>query len=160
MKALRCRARRWCHRPQRSDRLGIHQQRRGRQDLYIETFNPAAPDEYRVNGAWKKAETFDELIHVKGQPDEHLKVVATRHGPVVRRDGDNANKGYALRWTATEPGGLSSTYNWLGKAKNWAEFRNAMKQVWGPAQNTVYADATGNIGYVMAARVHSKKRPR
>lgn len=128
------------------------------QDLYIETFNPAAPDEYRVNGAWVKAQIFDEVIHVKGQADQHLKVVATRHGPVVRRDGDNANKGYALRWTATEPGGLSNTYNWLGKAKNWTEFRNAMKQVWGPAQNTVYADATGNIGYVMAARVPIRKK--
>lgn len=128
------------------------------QDLYIETFNPAAPDEYRVNGAWLKAQIFDEAIHVKGQPDEHLKVLATRHGPVVRRDGDNANKGYALRWTATEPGGLSNTYNWLGKAHNWTEFRNAMKQVWGPAQNTVYADATGNIGYVMAARVPIRKK--
>ena len=125
------------------------------QDLYIETFNPAAPDEYRVNGAWVKAQLFDEVIHVKGQADEHLKVVATRHGPVVRRDGD---KGYALRWTATEPGGLSNTYNWLGKAKNWAEFRAAMKQVWGPAQNTVYADATGNIGYIMAARVPIRKK--
>jgi penicillin G amidase len=125
------------------------------QDLYIETFNPAAPDEYRVNGAWVKAQIFDEVIHVKGQADEHLKVVATRHGPVVRRDGD---KGYALRWTATEPGGLSNTYNWLGKAKNWSEFRNAMKQVWGPAQNTVYADAAGNIGYIMAARVPIRKK--
>ena len=125
------------------------------QDLYIETFNPAAPDEYRVNGAWVKAQIFDEVIHVKGQPDEHLKIVATRHGPVVRRDGD---KGYALRWTATEPGGLSNTYNWLGKAHNWTEFRNAMKQVWGPAQNTVYADAAGNIGYIMAARVPIRKK--
>jgi penicillin G amidase len=125
------------------------------QDLYIETFNPAAPDEYRVNGAWVKAQVFDEVIHVKGQADEHLKVSATRHGPVVRRDGD---KGYALRWTATEPGGLSNTYNWLGKAHNWAEFRSAMKQVWGPAQNTVYADVTGNIGYIMAARVPIRKK--
>ena len=33
-----------------------------------------------------------------------------------------------------------------------------MKQVWGPAQNTVYADATGNIGYVMAARVPIRKK--
>ena len=56
------------------------------QDLYIETFNPAAPDEYRVNGAWVKAQMFDEVIQVKGQADEHLKVVATRHGPVVRRE--------------------------------------------------------------------------
>jgi penicillin amidase len=125
------------------------------QDLYIETFNPAAPDEYRVNGAWKKAQTLDEVIHVKGQPDQHLAVVLTRHGPVVRRDG---NKGYALRWTATEPGALPNSYNWLGAAKNWDEFRRAIKQSWGPAQNAVYADIAGNIGYIMSARVPIRKK--
>ena len=125
------------------------------QDLYIETFNPAAPDEYRVNGTWKKAQTLDEVIHVKGQTDEHLAVVSTRHGPVVRRDG---NKGYALRWTATEPGALSNSYNWLGTTKNWDEFRKAIKQSWGPAQNAVYADVDGNIGYVMSARVPVRKK--
>ena len=125
------------------------------QDLYIETFNPAVPDEYRVNSAWKKAQTLDEVIHVKGQPDEHLAVVLTRHGPVVRRDGA---KGYALRWTATEPGALSNSYNWLGAAKNWDEFRKTIKQSWGPAQNAVYADVTGNIGYVMSARVPIRKK--
>src|SRR5580692_8212531 len=35
------------------------------QDLYIETFNPAAADEYRVKGAWVKTHVFDEAIHVK-----------------------------------------------------------------------------------------------
>jgi penicillin G amidase len=125
------------------------------QDLYIETFNPAAPDQYRVNGVWKKTQTLDEVIHVKGQADEHLAVVSTRHGPVVRRDG---NKGYALRWTATEPGALSNSYNWLGAAKNWDEFRKVIKQSWGPAQNAVYVDVAGNIGYVMSARVPIRKK--
>jgi len=127
------------------------------QDLYIETFNPANPDEYRVKGAWAKAEVRDEIIHVKGQPDEHLKVVVTRHGPVVHREGDKA---YALRWTATEPGALSNSYNWVGKARNWEQFRNALKNVWGPGQNAVYADVEGNIGYVMAARVPIRKKGR
>jgi penicillin G amidase len=125
------------------------------EDLYIEKFNPAAPDEYRVKNAWIKAQVFDEVIHVKGQADEHLHSVVTRHGPVVRREGDKA---YALRWTATEPGGLGNTYTWLGKAQNWEEFRSIMKHVWGPGQNTVYADVKGNIGYVMAARVPIRKK--
>jgi penicillin G amidase len=125
------------------------------QDLYIETLNPAASDQYRANKKWLKAQVFDEVIHVKGHQDEHLPVVVTRHGPIVRRDGARA---YALRWTATEPGGLSSTYNFLGKAQNWEEFRNIMKHVWGPGQNAVYADVKGNIGYIMAARVPVRKK--
>ncbi len=125
------------------------------QDLYIETFNPTSPDEYRVNGAWRKAEIVDETIRVKGQPDEHLQITVTRHGPVVHREG---GKAFALRWTATEPGGLANTYNWLGKARNWKEFRDTMKRVWGPGQNAVYADVEGNIGYIMAARVPIRKK--
>jgi penicillin amidase len=127
------------------------------QDLYVETFNPASPDEYRVNGAWTRAQVFDEAIRVKGQTDEHLKVVVTRHGPVVHRE---ANKSYALRWTALEPGGLGNTYNWLSTAKNWREFRDVMKRVWGPGQNAVYADVDGNIGYIMAARIPIRKKGR
>jgi penicillin amidase len=132
------------------------------QDLYIETFNPAQPDEYKVNGKWVKAELADEIIHIKNTvhghtwvTDEHFRVTITRHGPVMRRNGDT---GYALRWTATEPGGLANTYSRLGKAQNWKEFREIMKNVWGPAQNAVYADVTGNIGYVMAARVPIRKK--
>ncbi len=125
------------------------------QDLYIETFNPASADEYRVKGSWVKAQTIDETIRVKRRPDKHLQVTVTRHGPVVHREGD---KGYAMRWTATEPGGLANSYNWLGKARNWKEFRDAMKRVWGPAQNAVYADVEGNIGYIMAARVPIRKK--
>jgi penicillin amidase len=125
------------------------------EDLYMETFNPANADEYRVNGKWVKAQLFDEAIHVKGRPDEHLQLVVTRHGPIVRRE---AGKAYALRWTATEPGGLSNVYNWLGKAQNWEEFRSLIKKVWGPAQNAVYADTEGNIGFVMAARIPIRKK--
>jgi penicillin G amidase len=124
-------------------------------DLYIETFNPANPDEYRVNGTWKKADVYDEVIKVKGAPDEHLRLVVTRHGPVVRQEGD---KGYAMRWTPLEPGALCNSYNWLGKAQNWSEFREIMKGIWGPGQNVVYADVDGNIGYILGAHVPVRKK--
>jgi penicillin amidase len=120
------------------------------QDLYVETFNPANPRQYRVNGEWRGAEIRAETIHVRGKPDEELEVVVTRHGPIVEREGDKA---FALRWTATEPGGLSVGYPFLGRAKNWQEFREALKRVSGPAQNIVYADVDGNIGYSLAAKI-------
>jgi len=127
------------------------------QDLYVETFNPANPDEYRANGQWKKADVFDEVIKVKGADEQHMRLVVTRHGPVVQQVGD---KHYAMRWTALEPGGLSVSYFLLGKAQNWHEFLDIMKTVWGPAQNVVYADVEGNIGYIMGARVPMRKKGR
>lgn len=127
------------------------------QDLYVETFNPVNPNEYRANGQWKKADVFDEVIKVKGADDQHLRLAVTRHGPVVQQVGD---KHYAMRWTALEPGGLSVSYFLLGKAQNWHEFLDIMKTVWGPAQNVVYADVEGNIGYIMGARVPIRKKGR
>jgi penicillin amidase len=124
-------------------------------DLYVETFNPANPDEYRVKGKWMKADVYDEVIRVRGAADQHMRLVVTRHGPVLVNHDD---KSYAVKWTALEPGGLANSYNWLGKARNWKQFREIMKQVWGPAQNAVYADVEGNIGYVMAARVPIRKK--
>lgn len=124
------------------------------QDLYIETFNPENPREYKVNGTWVAAEIRKEVIRVKGGADLTLDVAVTRHGPVVRREG---TRGYALRWTATDPGGLSFAYPWLGQARNWEEFRAAMRRVTGPAQNAVYADVDGNIGFQVAANIPVRK---
>lgn len=124
-------------------------------DMYLETFNPANPDEYRVNGQWRRAEVYDDVIHVKGASDEHLRVVVTRHGPVVDHRGDQS---YSIRWTALEPGGLINSYNWLGRAQNWKEFREMLSHVWGPGQNVIYADVDGNIGYTVAARVPIRKK--
>jgi penicillin amidase len=125
-------------------------------DVYAETFNPADPLEYRVHGAWQRATVRREVIHVRDKPDQTLDVVVTRHGPVIRREGD---RGYAIRWTATEPGGLDASYFLLGKSRNWEEFRTALRGTPGPAQNTVYADVDGNIGYVVAAKVPIRRLP-
>jgi penicillin amidase len=124
------------------------------QDLYVETFNPANPLEYRVHSDWVAVQVRREVIHVKGQADDFVDVVVTRHGPIVRREGDH---GYALRWTATEPGVMTFDYPLICLAKNWNEFRDAMQRVTGPAQNTIYADVDGNIGFIAAARVPVRK---
>jgi penicillin amidase len=125
------------------------------QDLFIETLNPANPQEYRVNGQWVRAEVRQESIRVRGRADHTLEVMRTRHGPVVWREG---NRAYALKWTALEPGGLAFVYPLLGRAQNWEEFRNVMRELPGPAQNGVYADVDGNIGYIAAAWVPLRRK--
>lgn len=124
------------------------------QDLFAERLNPENPKEYWAGGRWRAAEVRAEVIKIKGEADHALEVLVTRHGPIVHRDG---HTGYALRWTALEPGGLGAGFSMLGQAQNWQEFLAAMREVSGPAQNTVYADVDGNIGFVMAARVPVRK---
>ncbi len=124
------------------------------QDLYLETFHPDNPREYLAHGEYQTAEVRTEHIHVKGQPDALFDVRVTRHGPIVHREG---GRSYALKWTATEPGGLSPSYAVVGRARNWEEFLDALRRVPGPAQNAVYADVDGNIGFVVAARIPIRK---
>lgn len=124
------------------------------QDLYVETFNPANARQYRVHGAWVDAQVRNEVIRVKGAPDETMEVFATRHGPIVHRDAKGA---YALKWTALQPGGLGMAHAEASRANNWQEFLAAMRLVSGPAQNAVYADVDGNIGFIVAANIPIRK---
>jgi penicillin amidase len=126
------------------------------QDLYEETFDPANPRNYRVNGKWATAEVRKETIHVLGKPDVEWDVTVTRHGPIVYRDSSEGNQNghaYAVKWTAFEPGGLDFGFPMLGRVANWNDFVEVTRHIAGPGQNTIYADIDGNIGYTIPARI-------
>lgn len=82
-------------------------------------------------------------VGINSQP---IRICRTVHGPVVARSSDGKyaralQYGMWMRETETVEGVLG----W-SKASNWAEFHAAMQQVtWN--ENTMYADADGNIAY-------------
>jgi penicillin amidase len=128
------------------------------QDLYVESFDPAAPGKYLHNGAWVDAEVRDEVIKVRRKRDYRLTVKVTRHGPIISHAG---NRDLALRWTALEPHALSGLFNSVSKlslAQNWEQFTAALRDYTGPEQNFVYADMDGNIGYYAAAWVPIRRQ--
>ena len=53
----------------------------------------------------------------------------------------------SYRWTALQPGRLFDAVIGLVKMSSWEEFRAAAEYWNVPAQNLVYADVEGNIGY-------------
>ncbi len=148
------------------------------QDLYIEKINPANPDQYEVNGRWVDMNVRVETIRVR-KADEPvvIRVRSTRHGPILSDRGAMAelagftvapgsdfpaNVGFtvaALRWTALQPTRLVEAVFGVDKASNFAEFRRALAFWDVAAQNVVYADVDGNIGYqstgLQPIRTHS-----
>ena len=127
------------------------------QDLYQERIDQDNPHQYLVNGKYVQATVRIERVKVRGQNDTLFDVLTTRHGPIVRVEFGNM---YALKWTALEPGALSHSYMWMGRAQNWQEFRETLRDVSGPAQNIVYADVDGNIGFIVAAWIPIRKSGR
>ena len=119
------------------------------EDVYVETFNPDG--QYLTPEGWKSPEHRNELIHVKGQPDVSLDVVLTRHGPVVSELVPGETRKLALRWTLYD--GIHNPFLEVDAAQNWEQFRRAFSALDAPAQNVVYADVDGNIGYQATGKI-------
>jgi penicillin amidase len=59
----------------------------------------------------------------------------------------------ALRWTALDPGRTADALFAINRATDWTSFRAAAELFEVPAQNIVYADDDGNIGYQSPGRI-------
>jgi penicillin amidase len=128
------------------------------QDLYLERFNPENPHQYEYQGAWEEAKVLREEIRVKGRAEPVIEeVIITRHGPIITGNGPGGQP-MALRWTSHDPATTAEAVLGLNRAGNWQEFTAALAHWDAPAQNFVYADVDGNIGYYMAGRVPVRAR--
>ncbi|HEV2065044.1 MAG TPA: penicillin acylase family protein [Thermoanaerobaculia bacterium] len=132
------------------------------QDLYLEEVDPKDPARYRFRGEWKSFETRQETIRVRGQAAETFTARASVHGPIVTDVLSGANalgRPVALRWTGLDPGDTTAE-SFLGfdKAGNWQEFLAAASRLKAPAQNVVYADVDGHIGYATTGAIPIRAR--
>jgi penicillin amidase len=152
------------------------------QDLFIEKVNPDNPNQYEVDGQWVDFETRKETIKVGGGEPVEMTVRITRHGPVISenygalkdvvdpedpeakpfkdKSGVDLPEHYviALSWTALTPSSPFEAIWGFNKAQNWEEFRTAARNWSVPAQNLLYADVDGNIGYQSPGNIPIRKK--
>jgi penicillin amidase len=139
-------------------------------DLYIEKINPDNPNQYEYNDQWVDMTLRTETIAVGGGKPITLTVRSTRHGPIISDTYGNLadfttkagvllpeNYAVTLRWTALEPSTIFQAIWGFNKAANWDEFRQAAGMFNVPAQNLLYADVQGNIGYQMPGNIPIRK---
>lgn len=113
------------------------------QDIYIEPKNA-------------KFMVIHEVIKIKNAPDYVLDVKVSAHGPIISGIGDASkiNQLIAIKWPALMPGDTTiQSFVKMNYAKNWDEFKNALKDFVAPSQNFVYADVKGNIGYYLPGKI-------
>ena len=125
------------------------------QDLYLEQINPDNPKQYRTPTGWAEFEQRDEIIHVKGRPDEKLVVRTTRHGPVMSDANaqyadviDTGKYALALRWAALDADNMTAL---AGVRANYAQTADEVVEAYSayhsPMQNLVAADTKGKTAY-------------
>ncbi|WP_342726132.1 penicillin acylase family protein [Bradyrhizobium sp. B097] len=122
------------------------------EDLYVYELNPDNPNQYRYGTGWEDMRIVHEKEAVKGEADRDLELKFTRHGPVIFVDADKKHA-FAVRSIWFEPG----TSAYFGSsdymtAKTWGGFLGAMRRWGAPSENQVYADTSGNIGWVAAGK--------
>ncbi len=140
------------------------------QDLYVEQLNPDDPSQYRDGDIWSDLEIVTETIRVQGETEPVIEQVRiSRHGPLLPADlirEANAEEGaastefgpLALQWTALQGNTIVRSILMLNQAEDWTSFRDALRWWVSPAQNVVYADRAGNIGYQLAGRIPLRAR--
>jgi penicillin amidase len=139
-------------------------------DLYLERIEG---DRWRYDGRWRPLRTRTETIKVHGGDDVELTIRSTKHGPVlsdvsdqladvgdaaqVKGRPDGEQYGVALEWTALHPAATADAILELDTATDWHSFRAAAADFTVPAQNLVYADTQGHIGYQAPGRIPIRK---
>jgi penicillin amidase len=115
-------------------------------DFYEETINPANPKQYRFDGAWRELKEVEEVIRIKGGDSVIRLNRFTHRGPVVSEIKKVEGQVLSMHWLGSEDSNEVKGVYLLNRAKNWTDFRDAMRLFVAVNQNAVYADVSGNIG--------------
>jgi penicillin amidase len=112
------------------------------EDLYV---YEKSGDGYKYGALVESFKTTIESVAVRGATDVDVSLKFTRHGPVVYETESHA---FAVRAAWLEPG-MAPYFGSVEymRAENWREFLAALNRWGAPAENQVYADVDGNIGY-------------
>jgi penicillin amidase len=119
------------------------------QDCYLEELDEAGTRYRDVGGEWRDLEVRTERIRIKGGEEVEHVVRATRRGPIITdvTTSSHLSDPVSLRWDSLRPSRSAETIRRLNHAGDWEQFRAACRGWLAPAQNVVYADREGNIGY-------------
>jgi len=126
-------------------------------DFYLEKVNPDDPYLYELNGEWKEMEVEKIRIPVKGGGEINDELRFTHRGPVVSRFHGLDEVALSMRWAGNDDSNELRSVYLLNRARNWDEFKDAMRTFIAVSQNTNYADIEGNIGMYCCAGIPLRK---
>ncbi|MCH7398354.1 penicillin acylase family protein [Belliella sp. DSM 107340] len=134
---------------------GVTNATRDTRDWYAIQFRREDRTEYLYNDQWIQSTFRIEEIKIKGQADYLDTIVYTHHGPIVydknfRSDRKDTN--FALKWTAHMPSNEQRTFLLLNKGQNHQDYIGALDNYTSPAQNFVFASASGDIALKVQGR--------
>ena len=127
-------------------------------DFYLEKINPDNPDEYLYKGRWRPMRVQKEIILIKGGKSVEREIRFTHQGPIISPFKKMPEKAISMHWIGNEYSNELRTVYLLNRAKNWDDFRNAVKTFISVSQNVIYTDREGNTGLYCSAGIPIRKK--
>lgn len=121
-------------------------------DLYEEELNPEGTH-YRQGEEWRPLQTRQEVIRVKKEESQTVTVRATERGPLISDCFPNTSLHLSLKWAMHQTSCQVENFYHLAQAQTKEELVQAMEPFVAPAQNLMYADIHGNIGYHLIGKI-------
>ncbi|HBS05449.1 MAG TPA: hypothetical protein DEA96_10815, partial [Leptospiraceae bacterium] len=137
-------------------------------DFYRERLNPDNKDQVMYRNRYVDIRTIETVFRIKGQDPVKHTIRITPHGPIItdlhpllasdstgspnardRLDGD----AISIRWTLYDHTDAALGLYMANRARNIDDLEKAIQHFKMPAQNWVFADSEGNIGYRAAAGI-------
>jgi len=123
-------------------------------DYFILKLNPGNENQYEWEGEWRDFDIIEKRIKVKGKEDDILGVKISHLGPVQEENGEVL----ARHSVGEYPSTIIDAFFQMNFAKNVAEFTSALRKFSSPAQNVVFADREGNIGYYPTGLIPKRRK--
>ncbi|NOR76186.1 MAG: hypothetical protein GQ525_13640, partial [Draconibacterium sp.] len=121
-------------------------------DFYAETLNKDST-KYLLDGEWKNLLIKNEVIKTKEGEEFNEVLKFTHRGPIINKFKNSAEIPLSIHWIGNEASNEIRSLYLLNRAKNWDDFRDAVKTFKAVSQNIIYADVAGNIGLQTCAGV-------
>lgn len=115
-------------------------------DFYKESVNPENENQYKLDGKWIDFKISKEVIKIKDAEQQEHTLKFTHRGPVVSQFKNVADQTISMNWVGTRYSNELRSLYLLNRAKNWTDFREAVKTFVAVSQNIIYSDVEGNIG--------------
>lgn len=121
-------------------------------DFYAETLNEDST-KHLLDGEWKNLQIIKETINTKEGEKIQKTLKFTHRGPIVNQLKNSKETPLSIHWLGNEMSNEIRSVYLLNQAKNWVDFRDAVKTFQAVSQNIVYADVAGNIGLQTSAGI-------
>jgi len=131
-------------------------------DFYVERLDSTGT---RVldGGRWRELDIETQELIVRGDSVREIRVRRTPRGPLISDVGPvlkrwSPQEAMSMRWTGYELDDPFEAFRLIDAAHDWESFSRGVRAFTVPAQNFVYADVRGMIGFRAGGRIPIRSR--